>query len=102
MGSMKSMSLNDSGKKFLVENCQKIDIRTLLKACRESLKNNILNSEIETKGVHISLMSSKTGFGGTRVWFKCPSCGNRVGTLFVHPVGSKIGCRACLSLEYRS
>jgi len=98
---MKTMKSNDLGKKFLVEECQKVSISTFLKSTKEKLKNELLRIEAEIQGNHIELTTSKTGFGGIRYWFKCLNCSRRVGTLFMHPISQKIGCRGCLELEYR-
>jgi hypothetical protein len=95
------MNPNDLGKKFLVEECQQIEISTFLRKAKTKLKETLLSSEIDTGGVPIELTTSKTGFGGTRYWFKCPVCGQRVGKLLIHPLSHKVGCRACLGLEYR-
>jgi hypothetical protein len=95
------MKPNDLGKTFLVEDCQKIEINNFLRTAKIKLKESLINSEIEAQGVSILLISTKTVFGGTRYWFKCPVCGGRMGTIFVHPVSQKLGCRTCLGLEYR-
>lgn len=95
------MSPNDLGKKFLVEGCQRVSISEFIGKCRGELMDTLINSEIEISGIQVELLTSKTGFGGVRYWFKCPLCGQRVGVLFKHAVLSQIGCRLCLNLEYR-
>ncbi len=95
------MNPNDLGKTFLVEECQKIEINYFLRTAKSKLKESLLNSEIDSQGLSIPLVSTKTGFGGTRYWFKCPHCKDGVGTLFVHPISQILGCRTCLGLEYR-
>jgi hypothetical protein len=97
---MKSLKLNDLGKNYLVENCQKISIVTFTREAKRKVKESFLFSEIEVAGITVGLTTSKTHMGGIRYWFKCP-CGKRVGVLFVHPVSQILGCRACLGLEYR-
>lgn len=95
------MKLNDLGKKLLVEECQKIEISTFLRSTKLKLRETLLASELTMQGISILLISSITGFGGTRYWFKCPLCSKRVGVLFMHPVSQNLGCRGCLGLEYR-
>jgi RecJ-like exonuclease len=100
---MKTFDPNNSGKiKMLVEECQCISITAYMKQVMPKLKNALLTAQIEMDNRVIELTPSKTAFGGIRFWFKCPKCGERVGTLFVHPLSSEIGCRKCLGLEYRS
>lgn len=98
---MKTMMPNDLGKKYLVEDCQKISVNFFLKKAKQGLKEALINSELDIHGVIVELLTSKTGFGGFRYWFKCPSCQQRAGTLFVHAISRNLGCRACLRLEYR-
>jgi len=95
------MSPNDLGRKFIVEECQKIGLSSFLNKYRKNLKEAILGSEIEVVNTKIEITTSKTGYGGTRYWFKCPLCGVRVGVLYKHPLNLKIGCRKCLNLYYR-
>ena len=98
---MKPLNPNDLGKKYLVEECQKIRIEDFLKSYRGKLKELVLNSEIDTLGFQINLATSKTCYNGLRFWFECPLCGMRAGVIFKHPLNNKIGCRDCLNLEYR-
>jgi hypothetical protein len=98
---MKSLNPIDLGKKHLIEDCQKIKISDFLKSYRTKLKQLFLSYELEIAGLNIDLMTSKTGCNGLRFWFRCPNCKKRVGVLFRHPIGNKIGCRLCLNLEYR-
>jgi len=99
---MKPLSPNDLGKKYLVEDCQKIKIEDFLKSYRKKLKELILTSECDILGLNIELTTSKTFYNGERYWFKCPSCGRRVGLLLKHPTNHQIGCRRCLNLDYRT
>jgi len=98
---MKTLNPNDLGKKYLVEECQKIRIEDFLKTYRDKLKELVLNSELEVLGLKIELTTSKTCYNGIRFWFKCPLCNRRAGVLFRHPLNNRIGCRKCLNLEYR-
>src|SRR5258708_774898 len=99
---MKSLHPYHSGKQILVEDCQRVSISAYLRKAREKLKKELVTAEIEMGNLNIELTPSKTAFNGVRYWFKCPLCDHRVGTLFVHPLTSAIGCRKCLGLEYRS
>jgi hypothetical protein len=98
---MKTLSPHDLGKKYLVEECQKIRIEDFLKSYRNELKKLILTSELEIFDSRIELTISKTCYNGVRFWFRCPLCRKRVGVLLKHPLTDKIGCRQCLNLEYR-
>ena len=98
---MKPSNPNDLGKKFLVEQCQKIRIEDFLKTYRDRLKELIIDSEIEALGLKVELATSKTCFNGIRYWFTCPLCGARAGILLKHPLTGNLGCRRCLNLEYR-
>jgi len=95
------MPPNDLGKKYIVEECQRIQIKDYLKSAGRKLKEALLCSELGLNNLSVSLTTSQTGFGGIRYWFSCPSCDRRVGVLFVHPITQAIGCRLCLGLEYR-
>jgi hypothetical protein len=99
---MKSLNPNNSGRKLLVEECQKIAISSYLREANDGLRAALISSKLKMEDVSVSLTTSKTVFGGLRYWFKCPICARRAGTLFLHPVTSQIGCRTCLGLEYRS
>ncbi len=88
---------------LLVENCEKIEINSLLKIAKSKLKETLLQSEIEAQGLKIRLATSKTGpgEGGERYWFACPVCNSRCGTLFKHPLSGMVACRNCTGLGYR-
>jgi hypothetical protein len=98
---MKSLMPNNLGKKFVVEECQKLSIKDYLDKFKLTLKQEILSSVIEIADQQVELGTTKTGFGGERYWFKCPSCKRRIGVLLVHPVNHQVGCRVCLDLEYK-
>jgi len=48
----------------------------------------------------VAITRTACGFGGHRVWFVCPACCARAGTLFA--VGRILACRSCHGLAYRS
>ena len=98
---MKTMKTNNLGKKYLVEQCQRINITDYNRQAKNKIKELLINSQIELGGEQIELTTSQTNYKGTRYWFKCPICSNRVGVLFKHPISQILGCRMCLGLEYR-
>lgn len=98
---MKSMSPNNLGKKFIVEEVQRLTIKDYLRNFKYKLKEVILGSIVEVLGKRIELDTTRTGFGGLRYWFKCPQCQKKVGVLFIHPLTRDVGCRTCLGLDYR-
>lgn len=95
------MKPNDFGKKYLTEQCQKIRLSDFIGKVKMDLREAILQSVIEADGYKILLNRSKTGFGGVRFWFSCPSCNSRAGVLYRHPVSQILGCRKCLKLDYK-
>lgn len=98
---MKSLTHNDLGKVFLVEECQKVSISNYLKQAKDSLRKVILESILEHQNIAVRITSSKVHRNGVRYWFVCPVCNNRVGVLFIHPLTQTLGCRTCLGLKYK-
>jgi hypothetical protein len=98
---MKSLSLNNIGEKFVIEQCQKMSLKTFLSTAKSKLKRSFLEAEISMAGVSIDLATSEMNNGGTRYWFACPICSGRVGVLYVHPLSNLLGCRNCLNLKYK-
>lgn len=96
------MSNNDLGKKYLVEECQKLDISDIIKDYKNKLKKTILETQLELINENLLLTTSKTGNGGVRFWFMCPNCKRRTGVILKHPIQNKLGCRICLGLKYKS
>ena len=96
----KTLKPNDLGKKYLVEDCQKISIVSFSREAKRKLKESFISSEIEMAGIKVELTTTKTYVGGVRYWFKC-ICGRRVGVLLIHPMSNTLGCRECLGLEYK-
>lgn len=95
------MNPNDLGKRFLVDECQKVSISNFMKEGKRRVKMALIESSIELLGIDIKLRTSETGFGGIRYWFECPNCKRRVGVVYVNPITHALGCRICLDLEYR-
>jgi hypothetical protein len=98
---MNPNDLGDFSKLGIVaENLIKVNINDLIKQVNNRLKATLVGSELEVAGFKVELQTSKTGFGGERLWFACPNCGCRVGTLF-RPTEGGLGCRKCLGLKYK-
>jgi len=95
------MKPNNLGKKFTVEECQKVKIGDYLSDFKHKFKEAILSSALDATGQEIGLTSTKTGFNGVRYWFRCPICDKRIGVVLVHPMNHKVGCRECLNVDYR-
>lgn len=91
----------DLGKNNLADSCQKIRIDDLVRMLKKDLKAKIITTQIEALGFKIKLGTSKTRFNGERLWFLCPTCNRRVGTIYQHPISAIIGCRICLGLNYK-
>lgn len=85
-------------EKYLVDETRQIKINDLLK---EETKGLILASGIQIEDIKINLTTTKTMFGGIRLWFLCPTCNKRVGIIYKHPLTQTLGCRICLNLDYR-
>ena len=97
---MKSMSPNNSGN--LVEESTKVSVNKYVQEVRKQVKEELLIRSANVLSNKITLSQTQTGFGGTRYWFNCPICTGRIGTVYVHQITKKVGCRKCLGLEYRS
>lgn len=82
----------------VAENCQKVSIDDLVRRANKGLKQSLINSQPELSGVKIAFKTSKTRFGGERLWFACPNCSRRVGTIYQDQ--GKVACRHCLGLRY--
>jgi hypothetical protein len=89
----------DLGEFNLLENCMRVSVDSLIKEASKGLKLKLILSKIEISGFAITLTTSCTRFGGTRLWFLCPLCKKRKGVLFKKD--KYLGCRNCLRLKYR-
>lgn len=98
---MKSLTPNDLGIFTTVEGTPKIQIKDLLKQCRDGFRESMITSKLKMMGIEIELITTRTAFNGIRFWFKCPQCKRRVGVLYKHPISRIVGCRLCLNLHYR-
>lgn len=48
----------------------------------------------------VPLSRTPCNFGGSRLWFRCPRCGQRAAVLFLRR--ERFACRACAQVVYRS
>jgi hypothetical protein len=94
------MNPNDFGIEQIADLAEKIRIESLVRSTSREIKRMILESRIEAMGLEVELTSSKTGFGGVRLWFKCPSCSRRCGVLY-RDTGGYVACRKCGRIKYR-
>ena len=91
----------DLGDFLVVENCYKIKVDDLVTHLQKELKKRLLEAQIVALGLSVNLTTSNTKFNGKRLWFACPNCNKRVGTLYQHPLKETLGCRTCLHLKYK-
>ena len=84
---------------MISENCQKVSIDELVRLANKQLRQDWVKNRVELAGVGIGLVTSKTRFGGERLWFSCPKCQKRVGKLYRDQAGI-LGCRNCLGIKY--
>lgn len=94
------LSPYDLGKNENIENCQKISVNELVRTVSKDLKKRIVEAQIEALGVPVRLTTSRSRFNGERLWFACPICTKRVGTLYYNSSRNITGCRKCLHLLY--
>ncbi len=99
---MKTINSNDLGKKYLVEECQKIRIDTVVRQARKDILGTLIHGMVEIGGIQIGITNYPLHHGGKRLWFVCPLCNQPCGIIYSHPIQKNhIGCRACLNLEYK-
>lgn len=91
---------NDFGK-ILVDECQRIDMNSLVRRAKQLVRETLLENTPTINGVEVKIVTTKVGNGGYRYWFECPECGKRCSSLFRHPLTQTLGCRECLGLKYR-
>ena len=98
---VKMLTPYDLGSYLVVENCDRLKVDELVAKSLKELKKRLVQAQIEALGVNINLITSRTRFNGQRIWFQCPHCKKRIGTLYKHPIGGVLGCRVCLNLKYK-
>lgn len=81
-------------KRLSVEECQKLSISHLN-------QTSLVSPMIEVNGQFIDLTRSQCNYGGDRVWFLCPACNQRIGTLYRRPLSELFLCRNCNNLTYQ-
>ncbi len=91
----------DLGINNIIEHTQSININRIIKQAKKDLKLRLVQAHIEAVGIKVALTTSKTRFNGERLWFMCPLCSKRVGTLYQHTSRELVGCRRCLNLKYK-
>lgn len=92
---MKTLKTNLLGK-FYLEQLPKITIKSLYKEIEDKVRDEVLNMKLEW----IDIVYSDANYGGKRKWFKCPSCSQKVFTLY--NFWWKLLCRTCTWLWYKS
>ena len=96
------MSHIDFGVDLLTDCHKRISVNSLLRKALQTYKESLMNDSISINNQDLKLTTSKTGNGGTRLWFSCPICKKRVGDLYQHPFSQDLGCRKCFRMKYRS
>lgn len=99
---MKTITHNNLGKKYLVEDCKNIRVEAIVKEVRKGVALSLIRGDVEIDGFKINLTSKALHHGGQRLWFVCPICQMTVGVLYRHPISNIVGCRLCLGLDYLS
>ncbi|HZQ29638.1 MAG TPA: hypothetical protein VFA93_01000 [Patescibacteria group bacterium] len=84
--------LNDLGKNYTVEDCQRVSV------CQLDLTKALF---IDLGLQRVELTETPCYYGGLRVWFLCPACCLRVGTLYRKPLSDEFYCRHCNKLMYQ-
>jgi hypothetical protein len=92
---------NDLESYLVLENCQRIRVEDYIRTARKSLKKAIVEAQITASGYKVVLTTSKTHYGGERLWFRCPQCYKRCGILYQSPIASRVVCRKCIGFFYR-
>lgn len=87
----------DLGK--IVEDTQSVKIDDLVARARSEFKLQFIKSSVNLSGIEIQLATTKTRFGGNRIWFVCPICQMKRGVIYKDT--QFIGCRICLNLKYK-
>jgi hypothetical protein len=59
---------------------------------------------VEVDGVQqvLELVTTACNFSGERYWLLCPHCRRRCAALYLPPGASRLACRCCCDLGYRS
>ena len=96
------MSPNDLGKKFIVEECQKIKLPDFLRRYRRTLKELMIGSELEAMGARYEMVTSKnTAMAAPATGSNAPSVALESGYCSNIPLLRSSGLRECLNLSYK-
>ena len=94
-------------RKTLIENCQSININTIVKSAKQKLFEEIIKSEIQIQSDNI-WTNELIKFTRLNVWnwwyktyFICPYCNKSIWKLYKHESTWKTACRSCNGLEYK-
>ncbi len=91
-------------KKILVEDCERLCIWEFIRdvrICPETLFSyGRYRFPAGNSSQIIEFASSRTNFGGKRIWFVCPFCNKRKGVLYRPDDLSTYGCVSCHDLAY--
>ena len=100
----KLLTTNNFGTfmRIFIEQCQKININSLLKDIKAEIKELRLKLKLQEFGQKIEVTSTPCHFGKERFWFICPKCKKRIGTLYKPPTQNIFLCRKCHDLKYMS
>lgn len=60
------------------------------------------NSEPRTVECSLWIMRTLCNYGGTRPWFRCPSCERRCAVVYYGAPGGRFACRHCVRVSYFS
>ncbi len=94
------MSPNDLGNYLVLENCQKLEVGTVIEQIEQQIKLMLRASQIELGDQSIQLAFTNTNFNGQRTWLVCPNCQTKRSVLYKHPILGNLGCRKCMGITY--
>jgi hypothetical protein len=98
-------------RRLLVEECAKIPARPSLTRSPWTSFRRLKRPEADllvtwpggrSTALTVGLLATSQRLGGIRLWFACPSCGRRVGTLYSPSPDQAFACRRCQALVYAS
>ncbi len=89
--------------KRMIENADTIRAQEVGAALPRDVTDGMVEIEIVGIGIQeLVVISSEANFGGHQRWLTCPSCGRRVGKLYLPPNEIAFLCRRCHHLAYRN
>lgn len=90
------MTGNDLGT---LEQLDSVSINSVLRQVKSAVLDDLLKEGIVVGKTNIKLTTSRTGQGGKRLWFRCPTCQKRVGRLY--QIANRLVCRFCSQRYYQ-